>query len=140
MASTAKCVPWMLYVKLVSIMNKQEKIAATFKTIMKERNMTLVEFAEKSSVARISLQGYPKGTFNQRADIIEPLSKKLNTPATMLILGSSAYLLELVVKAKVGLCPLLLPLLTQCQRFSAEICRLTAKLPRQDMQEGGEKK
>ena len=113
-----------------------ENIAATFKTIMKERNMTLVEFTEKSSVARTSLQGYPKGTFNPRADIIELLSKKLNTPETVLILGSSVYLLELVVKAKVGLCPLLLPLLTQRQRFSAEIYRLTAELSKREMLEG----
>lgn len=122
--------------KLVSIMNKQEKIAATFKTGMEERSMTLVVFAEEIGIARISLQRWLKEKFNPQEDAIELLSEKLNISTYVLVSGSNADVLDLKFTPKGEIHPLLLPLLQQCQDITVETCRLSAELFRQDVLEG----
>lgn len=121
--------------KLVSIMNKQEKIAATFKTVMEERSMTLVVFAEEIGIARISLQRWLKEKFNPQEDAIELLSEKLNASMSVLISRQNADVFDLKVAAKDELYPLLLPLLQQWQRIYEKIYRLSAELFKLEMLE-----
>ena len=126
----------MLYEKLVAIMNIQENIAATFKTVMEERSMTLVVFVEESGIARILLPGYLKKNSNPSENAIELRSEKLSFPASVLVSGPNVDLLDLIVTAKGEIHPLPLPLLQQCQDITVEIYRLSVELSRQDMLEG----
>lgn len=119
-------------------MNIQKSIAATLKSVMEKRNLTLVEFADEIGIARTSLQGYLKENSNPRADTIELLSERLNIPAYVLISGPNADLHDLEAIHIDELHPLLLPLLQQCQCVTAEIYRLSAELSRQEMVEGGD--
>ena len=126
----------MLYEKLVAIMNIQENIAATFKTVMEERSMTLVVFVEEIGIARILLPGYLKKNSNPSENAIELRSEKLSFPASVLVSGPNVDLLDLIVTAKGEIHPLPLPLLQQCQDITVEIYRLSVELSRQDMLEG----
>ena len=126
----------MLYEKLVAIMNIQENIAATFKTVMEDRSMTLVVFVEESGIARILLPGYLKKNSNPSENAIELRSEKLSFPASVLVSGPNVDLLDLIVTAKGEIHPLPLPLLQQCQDITVEIYRLSVELSRQDMLEG----
>lgn len=116
-------------------MDIQKNIAATFKTVMEERNMTIVEFVEEIGIARTLLPRYLKKNSNPREDAIELLSEKLSFPAPVLVSGPNVDLLDLKVAAKDELYPLLLPLLQQWQRIYEKIYRLSAELSKIEMLE-----
>ena len=109
-------------------MNIQKNIAATLKSAMQEKNMTLVEFAEEIGIAKSTLQGYLKENANPRADTIELLSERLNISPTRLIADSEEIerCIELPQTAEIH--PLLTPLLELCRGISEEVSRLSAAL------------
>ena len=109
-------------------MNIQKNIAATLKTAMREKDMTLVEFADEIGIARSSLQGYLKEHSNPRADTIELLSKKLNIPPTQLISGPEEPAGCINLPKDDEIHPLLTPALELCRELSVELLHLSALL------------
>lgn len=109
-------------------MNIQKNIAATLRSAMKEKDMTLVEFAEEVGIAKSTLQGYLKEHSNPRADTIELLSQRLNIPLTQLIEDPEEVkgCVELPQAAEIH--PSLIPVLELCRGLSTEVARLSAML------------
>lgn len=116
-------------------MKIQKNIAATLRSAMKERDMTLVEFADEIGIARSSLQGYLKEHSNPRADTIELLSRKLNILPTELISGPESPpdgYVDLPENAEIH--PLLTPALELCRDLSVELLHLSDLLKQTDQE------
>ena len=109
-------------------MNIQKNIAATLKSAMKKKDMTLVEFAEEIGIAKSTLQGYLKEDANPRADTIELLSQRLNITPTKLIGDPEEVSGCLNLPQRAEIHPLLLPILELCHGLSIEVLQLSATL------------
>lgn len=68
-------------------MKIQKNIAARIRSVMKERDLTVMEAAEEFCISRTALQSYLKADSNPRSDTIELLSEKLGLTAAELVSG-----------------------------------------------------
>lgn len=69
-------------------MEIQKNMSVVMQAIKRERNKSLVDFAEELEVASSSLQEYLTGRGNPRMTTIEHLAQKLNVDVTFLISGA----------------------------------------------------